>query len=576
MTASVSASHLAAAPRTPPAFRADRNLDFASLVTRTDQDSAPRHTAAGRTAPSQDDDQTTDALRRSDTARRDDQRSATRRSADRDRSEANAVSTPRFSADPNQANRPDDQDEPTDHDVSNASGSVQAGSPQESKAARATDEEPAPHRGSGRKSKGSDDQTLGGEAATTLGAAGTPVADAAMVAAAPPTVADPIAGAPVTSEGTTTFSAAATPSPAAGGTGAAAVVAEGTTPPQGPPGLGLEVAAAEGAGPADAADDVSPDAGQAEQSAGPDPKASAFAALLEAEGPVLSGLATSGASPARVAAATGSGFQIGTGKPASATGAQQAGTQRTGTVTIGAAPADASKPVEAGGTANPKADASPVAALPADAPPADPTTAQPSGNTATAPAVQQTPTPVLSAVAPQTSASQSPASPAQTAQTPASVPMHQVASVIASHARSGESRFQVRLHPEDLGRIDVSMTIDATGSAVAHLRVERPETLDLLRRDQRSLEQALGQAGFKTDSATLQFSLGDNGRQDPAFGQNSSQNSSQAWSDARENRGQTRFAVSAPSDNAVASQRAATTLPYSARTLRLGGVDISA
>jgi flagellar hook-length control protein FliK len=87
------------------------------------------------------------------------------------------------------------------------------------------------------------------------------------------------------------------------------------------------------------------------------------------------------------------------------------------------------------------------------------------------------------------------------------VPIAGVAVEIAAHARDGKTHFEIRLDPPDLGRIDVRLHIDRDGQVTSHLRVDRAETLDLLRREAPSLERALQDAGLKTADSGLQFSL---------------------------------------------------------------------
>lgn len=100
-----------------------------------------------------------------------------------------------------------------------------------------------------------------------------------------------------------------------------------------------------------------------------------------------------------------------------------------------------------------------------------------------------------------------------TAQTPdvaasaRAVPVEQLAVEIATRAGKGERRFDIRLDPPELGRIDVRLEIDGKGNTTAKLIVERAETLDMLQRDARGLEKALQNAGLKTDAGGLQFSL---------------------------------------------------------------------
>ncbi len=78
------------------------------------------------------------------------------------------------------------------------------------------------------------------------------------------------------------------------------------------------------------------------------------------------------------------------------------------------------------------------------------------------------------------------------------VPADAIAVEIASQARAGNSRFEIRLDPPELGRIDVRLDVDRDGNVKSRLVIERADTYDLLRRDQSTLERALQQAGLKT------------------------------------------------------------------------------
>jgi flagellar hook-length control protein FliK len=93
--------------------------------------------------------------------------------------------------------------------------------------------------------------------------------------------------------------------------------------------------------------------------------------------------------------------------------------------------------------------------------------------------------------------------------TAAPVPVSGLALEIAASARSGKSRFEIRLDPAELGRIDVRIDVDRNGQVTSHLTVEKPETLSMLRQDAPQLQRALDDAGFKTGSDGLQFSLRD-------------------------------------------------------------------
>lgn len=90
------------------------------------------------------------------------------------------------------------------------------------------------------------------------------------------------------------------------------------------------------------------------------------------------------------------------------------------------------------------------------------------------------------------------------------VNLPQVAFEVVRQFEAGSSRFQIRLDPAELGRIDVRLDVDKSGTISARMTVERPETLDLLQRDQRSLQQALQQAGLDGTKTNLEFSLRQN------------------------------------------------------------------
>ncbi len=96
----------------------------------------------------------------------------------------------------------------------------------------------------------------------------------------------------------------------------------------------------------------------------------------------------------------------------------------------------------------------------------------------------------------------------QTSQQQLNLP--QIAFELARQALDGNTRFQIRLDPPELGRIDVRLDIDSTGRVNARLTVDRAETLDLMQRDQRALEKALQQAGLDSNKTNLEFSLKQN------------------------------------------------------------------
>jgi flagellar hook-length control protein FliK len=109
-----------------------------------------------------------------------------------------------------------------------------------------------------------------------------------------------------------------------------------------------------------------------------------------------------------------------------------------------------------------------------------------------------------------------------TAATNGPVPVSGLALEIAASVKSGKSRFEIRLDPADLGRIDVRIDIDRNGQVTSHLTVEKPETLSMLRQDASQLQRALDDAGLKTGNGGLQFSL----RDQSSSGQNSGNDTS--------------------------------------------------
>jgi flagellar hook-length control protein FliK len=175
----------------------------------------------------------------------------------------------------------------------------------------------------------------------------------------------------------------------------------------------------------------------------------------------------------------------------------------------------------------PDASAKPVANTDNSAAPApashsaavDPRTAPQSASTpAASDASTIAQTPLINVPAPTTAANATPINVANlTVVAGPAVPLNGLAVEIAANSKAGNSRFQIRLDPPDLGRIDVRLDVDRNGQVTSRLFVEKSETLDLLRRDAPQLHQALQDAGLKTSDNGLQFSLRD---QNPQQGRN--------------------------------------------------------
>lgn len=151
-------------------------------------------------------------------------------------------------------------------------------------------------------------------------------------------------------------------------------------------------------------------------------------------------------------------------------------------------------------------------------------------------AVQQAPVPIeLSAVVappsgkPEGIAGLPDIDPAKAAQQPSAgmhrgmadgqpTPLHVVPIEIGLRALAGSKRFDIRLDPPELGRVDVNLEISEKGEVSAKLVVDRVETLHLLQRDARTLERAFEQAGLKPSDSGVDITLRDPNDQ-PGFRQ---------------------------------------------------------
>jgi flagellar hook-length control protein FliK len=199
--------------------------------------------------------------------------------------------------------------------------------------------------------------------------------------------------------------------------------------------------------------------------------------------------------PAGTATSDNSETAPGTTDPATANAQPASGAQDASGSTVDAAKAD--------GSANPSL--TPVVAGTVHERSANAET----GNTPTDPSgagVQ-----ALGTAGPQSPAATTNAAPALsvTAATNAPVPLSGLALEIAASVKNGKSSFEIRLDPAELGRIDVRIDVDRSGQVTSHLTVEKPETLSMLQQDAPQLQRALDDAGLKTGSGGLQFSLRD-------------------------------------------------------------------
>jgi len=92
---------------------------------------------------------------------------------------------------------------------------------------------------------------------------------------------------------------------------------------------------------------------------------------------------------------------------------------------------------------------------------------------------------------------------AQTAQPPSA----QIAVHIARAIPQGIDRFSIQLHPAELGMVEIKLDFAEEGRVSALITAERPETLEMLQRDSRSIERTLNNAGLSLENGGLSFSL---------------------------------------------------------------------
>jgi len=76
-----------------------------------------------------------------------------------------------------------------------------------------------------------------------------------------------------------------------------------------------------------------------------------------------------------------------------------------------------------------------------------------------------------------------------------------------SKAVDATSNVTIRLQPVELGQVQIRVDQTTTGNTHIEITVERPETLQLLQRDEPKLQQALDQAGVLSTGRTVGFQV---------------------------------------------------------------------
>lgn len=83
----------------------------------------------------------------------------------------------------------------------------------------------------------------------------------------------------------------------------------------------------------------------------------------------------------------------------------------------------------------------------------------------------------------------------------------QVAFQVKTAVGSGDSKISIQLHPNDLGKVDVTLDVGANGKTTVNITADNKQTLDLLQSNSSGLQKALSDAGLSTDASSLSFNL---------------------------------------------------------------------
>jgi hypothetical protein len=99
----------------------------------------------------------------------------------------------------------------------------------------------------------------------------------------------------------------------------------------------------------------------------------------------------------------------------------------------------------------------------------------------------------------------------------------QVAINLKQALNADNNEIRIQLKPASLGTIDVKLNVGQDGRINAVITADRSDTLNMLKQDSGTLQQALKDAGLNADSSSLSFNLNSNAQ---SFAQNSSQGGS--------------------------------------------------
>lgn len=84
---------------------------------------------------------------------------------------------------------------------------------------------------------------------------------------------------------------------------------------------------------------------------------------------------------------------------------------------------------------------------------------------------------------------------------------------IASQSKDGTDTIKVQLKPTELGSIEIKLDVAKDGTVTTVVTADNKDTLDLLKKDQSSLQKALNDAGLKSDLGSMTFNLREGNQQ---------------------------------------------------------------
>jgi flagellar hook-length control protein FliK len=101
---------------------------------------------------------------------------------------------------------------------------------------------------------------------------------------------------------------------------------------------------------------------------------------------------------------------------------------------------------------------------------------------------------------------------------PANDSIERIAVAIKIAARHGMDRIQIKLQPEHLGSVEITLDVRDGNRVQATVASDRSATHELLQRDARGLERALEQAGLKVTTGDLTFAWRQGGQSSHGYG----------------------------------------------------------